>query len=467
MKTIRSRKWLPSSLFFAPLLLFVLGLGPVQISKGADEVGVTTISFDLRGRVLTRSAKEDSVVDVTSDGLVVVKLTGIPAADRAEYHVGFDSVSILNLEGCTNSQISFDVAKDSSLVAKLHAGKPKAALVAYLLLTKDKAQVAKQMVKVAGIPESAGDTKDKAAEVLQSPIRPSDSICHRNGNDITLVFQGNGALVGTDFSFLKSISDRDRFFIYFWGTKKDADTTSIRVEGNLGNDQPSILGLEGLAVLKSIPIGATQSTEVEPKASQPPAALSFVGMFGPYSPPAVTIHVSKGSKETRIYTFKVTPTYSVGIRLGVLSSNIGFNDFQVRRVPSLDTTAVVNLGDTTNASRYYLSVIFYEWDLMGITTPTRNFAEKSKFHLFPYVGLGLKDVGKEFFVGLSLEIARGLALDGGLHVARVDELGAGVKLGDSTSGTAADLPIQHRTRYKAAFGVSVDLGVIARMLGAL
>jgi len=83
----------------------------------------------------------------------------------------------------------------------------------------------------------------------------------------------------------------------------------------------------------------------------------------------------------------------------------------------------------------------------------------------PYVGVGLKNPGREYLAGVSLELARGLDVVWGVHIARTEQLTNGVTEGATFNGTRNDLPTRNEWKTSTSFwGVSVDLAAGIKVL---
>ena len=190
-----------------------------------------------------------------------------------------------------------------------------------------------------------------------------------------------------------------------------------------------------------------------------------MGTYGPFSAGSLEIKIIRDKAELRDYKIRVSPNYLAAFRFGVGQSPIRFNDFYVapRSGASGDTGTVMNHAAPDGEPRSYLAVVFYTWQFWrdGFWNG-RDLDEQPEFldRFNPFLGVGVKDLGKEYLFGVTAELARGLDVVWAVQYARVPELDGSVREGDTFVGKTGDLPIRYRWRTSSGFwGASVDLRI--------
>jgi len=287
---------------------------------------------------------------------------------------------------------------------------------------------------------------------------------NRTQNIIKLYFDESGfpyrGNIPTD------IDDNDVIEIYLVAPKDDIPQLSVTVTGSFASDDFSIQGAGALGDLRNL-LGTIQGT------GDAPSELTVVpaGTYGPFTPPSITIAINKDGKELRSYSTKINKTYLASLRLAVGQSTIRFNEYDVKPFAGSTVPQIKNVSSDNGELRYYLTVVFYGWQLGSLDFWNgRDLNETPPLlaRINPYVGVGLKDVGEEFLIGLSLELARGLDFIWGMHAARTEQLNGGFSEGDTFTDTASELPTKEDWEFDPRFlGVSVDLRVATQVLGTL
>jgi hypothetical protein len=273
---------------------------------------------------------------------------------------------------------------------------------------------------------------------------------------------------GTPEKFPEGITDNDMITVLL-----DLPDTvavsgySVELTGNIKGEAISVVG-EG--DLSKIPIGTPFGTE-----GRVGSSLYSLGTFGPYSAPQVTIRIVRSvggaTVVDRSYTLRIRRTYVAALRLGVARSGVRFPEFQAGPRSSSDATRVIrNLNDGRDREvRPYLTLVFYGWrfwerrfwdgrDIEAEPTPSER--------LNPMVGAGLEDLGDEWLLGFSFELARGLDLNLAYQAARVSVLQSGFQEGEALPGTDPP-PTSEEWDSGVTIGASIDLRVAASVLSGL
>lgn len=237
-----------------------------------------------------------------------------------------------------------------------------------------------------------------------------------------------------------------------------ADYT-VQLEGTFADGSMNVLSsgaLENLSELRNELTAAGRDT-------------FYMGTFGPFQPPQVTVIIKRGDEEVRRHVLRVVKNYIAAIRLGVGQSNLRFSDFDLRSpADGGDANVITDLSDPDGEPRYFVSVVWYGWHFWDSGAWNgRDLSEQPGLidRLNPYVGVGLKNPGHEYLAGLTFELARGVDVVWGVHIARTERLVNGATEGAEFDGEAGDLPTQHD--WKAAtnyWGVSADLETAANVL---
>lgn len=234
---------------------------------------------------------------------------------------------------------------------------------------------------------------------------------------------------------------------------------TVQFEGTLANGEMSILSsgaLQNLSKVRNQLTSAGRDT-------------FYMGTFGPFAPPQVAVVIKKDGTEIRRFVLRVLKNYIAAFRLGVGKSDIRFNAFDLR-APAAGGTAnvVTNRADEDGEPRYFVSMVFYAWHFWDNRFWNgRDLSEAPGLidRINPYVGVGLKDPGREYLAGVTLELARGLDVVWGVHIARTEELINGVTEGSTFTGAKADLPTRYDWQTSTQFfGVSADLDAAVKVL---
>ena len=206
-----------------------------------------------------------------------------------------------------------------------------------------------------------------------------------------------------------------------------------------------------------------------------------MGSFGPFSSPSFTINIKKKSensegkstiKDQRSYTQKVNKNYIASIRFGVgKSKNIIFNNYELKRFADSDSTRIKNTASPNGEPNYFISIVFYGWNLWNKhnwngrdlnKTPTQL---RDRIH--PMVGFDLKNFGNSWLYGISIDITKGLDAVLAGQIAKVKILNGGFKEGDVFTGLKEEIPTKFDWQHEFYFGLSVDLRIATQVLNSL
>jgi hypothetical protein len=291
----------------------------------------------------------------------------------------------------------------------------------------------------------------------------------RKHDEVNLYVDKDGILVHGNIP--RDIDDNDTITVFAYATTADAANLSIDIDGTFSSDDTfEVLGSAGLAGLKDL--GSHLQSTGEPEVRH----IVRMGTFGPYAPTSVTLKVNRLEADgktkdiVRQYPIRINKTYLASYALLGGRSNIRFNNYAL--IPSkadATKTVIVNSGDANGDTRYFLVVVPYAWQLWRAANWRGRDVGKPPVlldRLNPAIGVGLKGPSKEYMIGGSFELARGLHLMYGLHRAKVTTLSGGYSEGDVFTGT--NIPTREQwSKTEHLFGVALDLRVATAMLSSL
>lgn len=286
----------------------------------------------------------------------------------------------------------------------------------------------------------------------------------RNENTVRLVFDQNGLPIG---AFPSDIDDNDVIQIVLVVPPGEIQNFTVEVEGDFADDEFSILSSGSLGGLREARGQLQGAGDNEPQPFD-------MGTFGPFAPPSITITINRRAAgvvtAVRSHTAKINKNYFAAFRFGVGQSSVRFNEYAVRTFSPEEGGGqrIKNTSDPDGEPRYFLTIAFYSWQFWEQRFWNgRDINEPPQFldRISPYVGVGLKDFGDEFLAGVNFELARGLDVMWGTHIARTEELNGGFEEGDEFTADPETLPKHERWVTERDFvGVSVDLGVAVNVL---
>jgi hypothetical protein len=263
------------------------------------------------------------------------------------------------------------------------------------------------------------------------------------------------------------LTNNDVIRIYVVGKPLEVESLVVTVSGTLEGDAFAVQGAEARAPAKQakdLRAADTSTTSEEPVAVD-------MGTYGPFAAPSVTIEVKRkvpGKEELlRNYKLKVTQTYLASVGVGFGRSSVRFHQFEAR-VPKDSTAARIHDRSDNHEVRSYVLVTFYGWRFWekgGWKGRDPNRAPGVLERINPFVGVGLEDVGKEYAVGASVTLARGLELAVGGHLAKVPVLALGYREGDLFAGPSDQIPTRERWESQSFVAITMDVRVATQVLG--
>jgi hypothetical protein len=267
------------------------------------------------------------------------------------------------------------------------------------------------------------------------------------------------------------VDDNDVFEIYLVA-RDSAELKSVAVEiiGTLAAaEEIQILGSGVLGELR-LP-GIVTSTV----AADRELMIVPIGAFGPFKGPSVEIVIKRTDEDEtatvlRSYGLRINGNFIAALRFGAGRSNIRFNEYQVKPLADSDTTHIKNPSDPDGETRFLLSVVFYAWHFWeNRFWNGRDLEEPPRLidRLNPFVAIGLKDFGEEWFYGASFEFARGLDIVAGRHRAKVRVLDGGYQEGDVFDGDVSEIPTREQWAEEWFVGASVDLRVAVQIISGI
>jgi hypothetical protein len=315
--------------------------------------------------------------------------------------------------------------------------------------------------------EGGGRTVDLVVQGARPAPIPGVSACvvapvpqsirnNPRGNHIVLVMNAAGLPMNRMPTDLDS-NDELSFILVI--PCAQAERYTITIKGEVADGNLEILGESSLGALAKLRTAGATPVSEGPGASQRPDSV-YMGTFGPFKAPSITVTVARSDTTIRTFTMRVLPNYIGAFRAGFGSSGIRFNDFVLSRRAS-DTLQVVTNRAGDREGRPFVTFVLYAWQVWNnrfwngrdISEPPRGLSGR----LNPFVGVGLRDPTREYMVGWSLEAARGVDIVAARHVAHVNVLANGFTEGAVLTGTDADIPTEKRLRSGWLFGVTADL----------
>jgi hypothetical protein len=418
----------------------------LPLAASAQELALT---FNAAGRSLTQAGNLPTVV---AGGTFTVRVAGISADPGWRPVLGgqpvpFTSASATGAVFSTTvgSGVQPDAAGRVSLTIDDPAQQVRLAQAPLSLNFR-----ARNTDNAAAVPRECNP--DQRAQLTQP--RERDDHVH-------LMFNENGFPLRR---MPASLDENDAISITMLLPCAQAGKYTVALEGTLATGDMNILAsgaLQNVSKLRSQLTGAGPDTVARD--------TFFMGTFGPFAPPQVVVVIKRDGTEIRRHVLRVAKNYIAAFRLGVGQSDIRFNDFQLRAPAGGGTANVVtNRADEDGEPRYFLSMVFYAWHFWDNRFWNgRDISESPTLidRVNPYVGFGLKDPGREYLAGVSLELARGLDVVWGVHVARTDQLTNGLTEGATFSGTRDALPTRYEWKTNTQFfGVSADLDAAVKAL---
>jgi hypothetical protein len=416
-----------------------------QISSATPQEHL--LAFKLAGKMLSQ---QGALPQNVSRGHRIVVLIENVADDKPGWTFGFDG-NDMEKTGANPLRFEAEVKTEKQLYRLVFRNDSN---------PPDSVEMTPKMIEILGLP---------ATPKPGNGFAPLKKVYDRRKNEINLYFDQDGLPYRTTFP--TDVDDNDIIHIYIVAKQDESKNYSVEITGKFSDaDEYSVHGAEALGDLKKlITRGILQGAAVEAAAAQD-TVIGYLGAFGPYAAPSITITIKKKDGFSRNYPARINRNYIGSLRFGVAKSRIQFNRYEAKRLAGSDGFHIKNVADPDGELRYFLTAVFYAWrfwedrfwrgrDIDEFPTLTERFN--------PLVGIGLKDFGTEYVAGFSLELARGLDMFGGEHFAKVKELDGNYKEGDAFNGEAADIPTKEKWKHQRFLGVSVDLVIAAKVLGSL
>jgi hypothetical protein len=182
---------------------------------------------------------------------------------------------------------------------------------------------------------------------------------------------------------------------------------------------------------------------------------------------AVTVIDAKGVETSKSSTLSLYDRYTAVIHLGVLNSKLRNADYGLRASGGAST--LVNKEADDRGPEYTALVVIQalpRYFQSGLSYPGRDLLHDNETldRVGLVMGFGIKEPAKRFGLGLSYELTRGVNVVAVHEWFRRDQLD-GLRVGDTFSGAAADIPLRKTWSKGWAFGLSIDLGFVTQVFG--
>lgn len=303
------------------------------------------------------------------------------------------------------------------------------------------------------------------ADLVDDKFRPP----YEQSKDIVNVYFNNaGFILNGDVP--RDVDDNDAIRIYFFGVLAELKNLVVDIDGTFSSgDSFNIVSSGALGDVTKFKV-QLQAGGLDESAPQ----IYRVGTFGPYASPKITIKLSDqtgGTKKLlREYPVRVNKTYLAAYRLLGIKSDIRYNDFVARPKAGATGNFIANVADESGDTRYLVTFVPYGWQFWRKGSWRGRDIAKAPDpleRLNPVLGVGLNGPRKEYLVGASVEIARGVDIVWGFHHVKVKTLTGGYKDGDAFTGDTNAIPTQEEGRSEHVWGVSIDLQVAVELLTSL
>lgn len=161
--------------------------------------------------------------------------------------------------------------------------------------------------------------------------------------------------------------------------------------------------------------------------------------------------------------------YRGTLQLGVLSSLLHEESFGLKKEE--EKTTVYSKGPVDRGPEYIASLVIYSFPryIEGLLSPGKRFTGRDILHdnrlidrIGAVIGVGLKNPGRRFTLGLSFELLYGVNIIGVYEFVRLKEL-VGLEEGDEFSGKEEELPTRDYWDNKFVFGLSIDLRYVTTL----
>jgi hypothetical protein len=178
----------------------------------------------------------------------------------------------------------------------------------------------------------------------------------------------------------------------------------------------------------------------------------------------------KNEQETTSrYTLSQSGRYRGTLQVAALFTSLHEESFGLR---TTDSTRIFSKGPIDNGPDYVAAVVIYSLPryLLNLVSGRLDFGGRDILHdqtiidrVGGVAGVGLKNPGKRFVFGFSLEALYGVNALFVWDRARVPQLAAGLTDGSVFTGPAEDIPTVDIWKTKFEFGLSLDLRYITAL----
>ena len=138
-----------------------------------------------------------------------------------------------------------------------------------------------------------------------------------------------------------------------------------------------------------------------------------------------------------------------------------------------DSTHIKNVASSSGDLRSYIMVVCYAWHFWddkfwngrNLDKPPHFLGPGIINRLNPFVGVGVNNLGDEYIIGFSFELARGVDIACGQQFAKIDILDGGYVEGDIFTGENGEIPTKKKWKINDPFwAISVDLRIATQLL---
>ncbi|MEK6375570.1 MAG: hypothetical protein AABO58_23070 [Acidobacteriota bacterium] len=308
-------------------------------------------------------------------------------------------------------------------------------------------------------PASAG------ADLVDNAFRPPYEQSH---DVVNIYFDKAGFILNGDVP--RDVDDNDAIRIYFFGLLAELRNLVVDIDGTFSSgDSFNVVGSGALGDVTKFKL-QLQADGLDESIPQ----IYRVGTFGPYASPKITIKLSDqtgGTKKLlREYPVRINKTYLAAYRLLGIKSDIRYNDFVARSRAGATGNFISNVADEAGDTRYLVTFVPYGWQFWRKGNWRGRDIAKAPDPLErinPVLGVGLNGPRKEYLVGASVEVARGVDVVWGFHHVKVKTLTGGYKDGDAFTGETNAIPTREEGKSEHVWGVSIDLRVAVELLTSL
>lgn len=296
----------------------------------------------------------------------------------------------------------------------------------------------------AGIPAGPGPTSRRCSTLVDAVSKARTYF--RDQNRVELYFGPTGERVS---SMPPNIDANDDIVFFLIAPASKIDNYQVQVTS--GSYDPSFLNLYLGA---EVPKAVSQSVETCERRRFD---------LGRFTTPTVTVDIKYAEGEdkwTKIHTLRINPLYHGTVRVGLVKSQL------VDREYGLDQNMKIFEKDSGSSE----GLLFVEYVPFMFSRGGRDLLKRPTFAQrisLPVIGVGLNNPGENFFVGIEVDLARGLSLAAGAHYGKVTRLADDLAPGDMFTGAAEDIPLTSDWETELYVGVSIDLLIFSKAFKGL